>query len=147
MSFCLYYVITDEHGVVFFERAVDKPGVMQDAESYTDSLRKSMQRPNATGLSTDDATVMGKCMQNIMKEFPGVVTTPCHWHKADNAAPINVGLVKESLADTGTVISYFKNRGVPSGTLRNLRETYNQKERSAASNDKRKTKMIPTLKV
>ena len=83
---------------------------MQDAVAYTDSIRPSMQRPNATGLSTDDPSVMGKCRDTIAKEFPGVVTTPCHWHKADNAAHIDVGTVKESLADTGTAISYFKNR-------------------------------------
>ena len=41
-------------------------------------------------LSTDDdpSVMCGKCRDNIAKEFPGVVTTPCHWHRLTTRSSI-----------------------------------------------------------
>ena len=147
-DFYLHVVAADEKGVAFFERAAEtKAGGMQTADSYFDSVKPSLERPNVVALGTDDPPVMRSMRKQVTDKYPKVITGACGWHKTDNACPIEVGTVKQAIADTKVVSKFWRNRGVPAGILRKAREQHNKEERNTATLEKRKIKCVPTLKV
>jgi len=83
----------------------------------------------------------------VEEEYPKKIGVLCGWHKVDNACPIKIETVASSLRDSKIVMTFFRNRAVPSGVVRSKRENYNKEERIEASRAKRKIRCIPTPKV
>ena len=60
----------DQHGVAFFERVVEKDGDLQDAQSYFDAIKGTLERDSCTCLCTDDPSVMKSCRKMVEEAYP-----------------------------------------------------------------------------
>jgi hypothetical protein len=55
----------DDNNVAFFKVAVEAGGELQDAESYYQAVKSTVERENAIGLGTDDPPVMRACRKKV----------------------------------------------------------------------------------
>ena len=67
-----------------------KDGDLQDAESYFDVIKVTLERENCTSLCTDDPRGMKSCRKMVEEAYPRVIVGPCHWHNIDNWVPLKV---------------------------------------------------------
>jgi hypothetical protein len=51
----------DDNNIGFFKVAVETGGELQNAESYYQAVKSTVERENSIGLGTDDPLVMRAC--------------------------------------------------------------------------------------
>jgi len=56
---------TDENNIGFFKTAVEANGELQNAESYFQAIKPTIERHNSIGLGTDDPPVMRACRKKV----------------------------------------------------------------------------------
>ena len=57
--------LTDDNNVGFFKAAIEAAGELQDAVSYYNAVKPTIERKNSIGLGTDDPPVMRACRKMV----------------------------------------------------------------------------------
>jgi hypothetical protein len=57
--------LIDDNNVGFFKLAAEAGGELQDAESYFQAVKSTMEREKSIGLGTDDHLVMRACRKKV----------------------------------------------------------------------------------
>ena len=61
----IFLWLTDDNNVGFFKTAIEAGGELQDAPSYYEAVKPTIERENVIGLGTDDPPVMRACRKMV----------------------------------------------------------------------------------